>query len=606
MKKIVIILLSILPIAFAKAQNVDFDTVLQAAQNGNVEAQAYVGWCYATGTNVTKNSTNAFAWFSKAAEGGNADAQCSMGVFYYQGIGVKKDESAAAYWMKKAAENNNVEAQFVISSFYYSGIGIPQDYHQAFYWCQKAAELGHIGAQGQLGLYYSLGLGTGKDKERAVYWYKKAAELGDANAQSNLGDAYENGQGINKDYQLAFYWYKKSAEQGDMFGMNNLANCYAKGHGVVKDCEQAIYWYQKSIEKNLFYAYYGLAVLYASGEGVSKNDKIALEYLTKGDKVLMDFVGFYDKAAVLRDKGEIYYFLKDINKAKEIWKELQKDYPYEIGVYLSHEDEVFVHAMQSSISKIDFDIPVNTATNTETFAFIFANEDYRRVEAVPFAKNDGKIFAEYCKKTIGVPEKNLHLVTNATLGDMKYNVSIMKQISDAFDGSAKFIIYYAGHGLPADNQQDAYILPVDGYGADGTGYSINELYRDLSELRTKSVMLFLDACFSGAKREGGMIASSRGASIKAKSNMPKGNLVVFSAAQGDETAYPYKEQGHGLFTYFLLKKIQEMKGDVTLGELSDYIISGVKKTSIVENGKIQTPTTTASNNIGDWRNWKLR
>ena len=83
-------------------------------------------------------------------------------------------------------------------------------------------------------------------------------------------------------------------------------------------------------------------------------------------------------------------------------------------------------------------------------------------------------------------------------------------------------------------------------------------------------------------------------------------MVVISAAQGDETAYPYEEKGHGMFTYYLLKKLQETKGDVTLGDLADYVTSEVKKRSVVVNGKMQTPIATASNNAADWRNWKLR
>ncbi|WP_321436645.1 hypothetical protein [uncultured Bacteroides sp.] len=52
--------------------------------------------------------------------------------------------------------------------------------------------------------------------------------------------------------------------------------------------------------------------------------------------------------------------------------------------------------------------------------------------------------------------------------------------------------------------------------------------------------------------------------LELKFDLLHGNVVVFSTAQGDETAYPYKEKGHGLFAYFLLKKTQETKGAVTL------------------------------------------
>jgi hypothetical protein len=84
-------------------------------------------------------------------------------------------------------------------------------------------------------------------------------------------------------------------------------------------------------------------------------------------------------------------------------------------------------------------------------------------------------------------------------------------------------------------------------------------------------------------------------------------MVVFSAAQGNETAYPYREKSHGMFTYFLLKKLQETAGNVTLGELSDYVIDNVRKTSIVENsGKLQTPTVAISASAtSSWRSRRL-
>ena len=116
----------------------------------------------------------------------------------------------------------------------------------------------------------------------------------------------------------------------------------------------------------------------------------------------------------------------------------------------------------------------------------------------------------------------------------------------------------------------------------------------------------MDACFSGAVRNGGMLASARGVAIKAKQAVPQGNMLVLSAAQGNETAYPYKEKEHGLFTYHLLKKLQETKGEITMGALADYITSAVKKRSIVSNGKLQTPTIVHSNTATDWRNWKMK
>ena len=119
--------------------------------------------------------------------------------------------------------------------------------------------------------------------------------------------------------------------------------------------------------------------------------------------------------------------------------------------------------------------------------------------------------------------------------------------------------------------------------------------------------VFMDACFSGSKREAGMLASARGVALKAKSGVPQGNMVVFSAAQGDETAYPNREQQHGLFTYYLLKKLQETQGDIALKDLGEYIIKQVSQQSLLINEKKQTPCVTPSASLGsEWQNWKLK
>lgn len=133
------------------------------------------------------------------------------------------------------------------------------------------------------------------------------------------------------------------------------------------------------------------------------------------------------------------------------------------------------------------------------------------------------------------------------------------------------------------------------------------MYEKLGSVEAQSITIFLDACFSGSKREEGMLASARGVALKAKQSVPKGNMVIFSAAQGDETAYPYKDKQHGLFTYFLLKKLQESKGEVTLGELSEYLTEEVGRQSFVKNNKMQTPTVNVSSPLeNSWRQMKLK
>lgn len=258
-------------------------------------------------------------------------------------------------------------------------------------------------------------------------------------------------------------------------------------------------------------------------------------------------------------------------------------------------------------SDIDKNIPEAINSNSNTFAIVIANETYNKEANVPYAVNDGNIFKEYCRNCLGIPEKNILLITNATLNDIRHEVKWIQDVAEVYKGEAKIIFYYAGHGIPDEKSKNAYLLPTDGYGSDvATGYSLENLYKTFGSLPSKSITVFLDACFSGAKRDGNMLASARGVAIKVKQTIPVGNMVVFTAAQGDETAYPYKEEEHGLFTYYLLKKLQETKGNATLGELSDYIKEQVERQSIVTNGKLQSPSIMATSSIGnEWKNWTL-
>lgn len=261
-------------------------------------------------------------------------------------------------------------------------------------------------------------------------------------------------------------------------------------------------------------------------------------------------------------------------------------------------------------SDVDVNIPQTRIDNSKTFAVIIANENYEMVAGVPMALNDGETFAAYCQQTLGMPKNNVRIYKDATYGSMLRAVRDIEGIADAYKGDIKVMFYYAGHGIPNETTRDAFLLPVD---ADGLQtevcLSLNKLYDRLGQLNAESVIVFLDACFSGAQRDSDsrMLASARGIALRANKEAPQGNMVIFSAASGDETAFPYTEKGHGLFTYFLLKKLQETGGDVSLSELSSYVTEHVKQQSVVANRKPQTPNISASESLdGKWGEMRLR
>lgn len=259
-------------------------------------------------------------------------------------------------------------------------------------------------------------------------------------------------------------------------------------------------------------------------------------------------------------------------------------------------------------SDVDENIPVTNRKAEKTVALIIANENYKRVTDVESALNDGETMAKYCTMTLGIPASQVLTYENMTYAEMLGAVRKLKQLVDALGDGVDVVVYYAGHGFPDEGNKDAYLLPVDGDGfTTATSYPLKKLYADLAASGAENVMVFLDACFSGATRDGGMLAEARGVALKPRVADPEGSMFVLTAASDQETALPYREKNHGIFTYYLLKKLQDTKGNVTLKELSRYVEDNVKKNSLTVNGKLQTPRTSVSGRMREnWTNKKMR
>ena len=247
--------------------------------------------------------------------------------------------------------------------------------------------------------------------------------------------------------------------------------------------------------------------------------------------------------------------------------------------------------------------PLTGRKSENTFALIIANEQYDMAVNVENATNDGLAFKEYCLRTLGIPNDNIKYSSNLSFGRMKKTVNDMLELVDMMEGKGNLIIYYAGHGIPDNKTKDAFLMPVD---ADGTDtevcMSLTGLYSQINSKRLNQCVVFLDACFSGAQRGGDMIVAARGVRLKPKEAAPEGKTIVFSATSGDQAAFSHKEEKHGLFTYFLLKKFQESKGNVSLGELADYLTEKVGFESRRINNTPQTPMVMVAPGLAE--KWK--
>ncbi|MCD4694952.1 MAG: caspase family protein [Bacteroidales bacterium] len=265
----------------------------------------------------------------------------------------------------------------------------------------------------------------------------------------------------------------------------------------------------------------------------------------------------------------------------------------------------------SLTSEVDKNIPVNMTKHPYRYALIIGNEDYSRFQRgldnesnVEFARNDAKIFKDYAVKTLGVDDMNAHLLQDATAGEIYQKIDLVSKLASKTGEQAEIIFFYAGHGLPDEVSRSPYLIPVDVAGSNlNAAIKLEDIYKKFAESGAGKVSVFLDACFSGGGRDAGLLAA-RSVKVKPKKDLISGNLVVFSASTGEQSALPIDEEQHGMFSFYLLKKLKESKGNVTYGELSDYISKNVSIESLRVNQKEQDPTVSVSPQVEEsWRGW---
>lgn len=274
------------------------------------------------------------------------------------------------------------------------------------------------------------------------------------------------------------------------------------------------------------------------------------------------------------------------------------------------QEEVVNKEIIAGNSDIDYNIPVSKGNRENTFCIIIANEHYKKGDTgdVKYAAQDGQTFYEYCTKTLGIPKGQVKKAIDADYLTMKDMVRMLEKANTVLGNDANYIVYYSGHGIP-DEKGNCKLMPVDVSINDvENGYSLKDIYDVLGGLTSKSALMIIDACFSGNDRNNMFALDDKHKGIvrNIKQDDVKGNVVVMTAASNTETALVYGEKGHGLFSYYIMKKLQETKGNVTYGELFDYVQKEVKKKSTLELDKLQTPCIKCSDNLmGSWKDIKF-
>lgn len=96
------------------------------------------------------NYERSFELWKPLAEEGDPDAQNYIGLHYFLGLGVSKDYKKAVKWYEMAARKGHPDAQRNYGDMINNGLGIQQDTYAAFVWYFASSQQGNESSKARL------------------------------------------------------------------------------------------------------------------------------------------------------------------------------------------------------------------------------------------------------------------------------------------------------------------------------------------------------------------------------------------------------------------------------------------------------------------------
>ena len=146
-----------------------------------------------------------------AADAGDVEAMNLLGVLYVLGVQVPSDYSKAFNWFQKAIDGGSASAMHNLAQMYLYGIGVPRDYTNAFRWFQRSAAYGNVHSMYSAAVMAENGLGTPRDLRVSRALYHDAAESGFAPAMVRVSDELARGA-ARRDLVEAYAWLQIASQ----------------------------------------------------------------------------------------------------------------------------------------------------------------------------------------------------------------------------------------------------------------------------------------------------------------------------------------------------------------------------------------------------------
>ncbi|RTR33205.1 caspase family protein [Shewanella atlantica] len=227
------------------------------------------------------------------------------------------------------------------------------------------------------------------------------------------------------------------------------------------------------------------------------------------------------------------------------------------------------------------------AEDKTKWLFNIAIEKYDNTDDVIYSRRSGEAVSLAANKLLGVPQRHIYALYDeqATSGAIKDKLKLMLSHVKPQD---TVYFYYNGHGIPALPDNDPYILPHDkipDFIKDDSYFRLNNIYQLLSKSNAKSVVAFVDSCFSGAT-DGVSVIKGVAASrlVPKKVGIDDTKMAVLTAGRNKEYSNMYADKGHRLFSYYLVQ--EWLNGTRQLTELHN-VVSGKVQARSFEMGDLK-------------------
>eukprot|EP00002_Diphylleia_rotans_P009219 TRINITY_DN1925_c0_g3_i2.p1 TRINITY_DN1925_c0_g3~~TRINITY_DN1925_c0_g3_i2.p1 ORF type:complete len:477 (-),score=117.11 TRINITY_DN1925_c0_g3_i2:1092-2522(-) len=283
-----------------------FDTLKDAAIDGNPKAQMQLGYLFSSG----EVARAVEAHYKQGEMGYNPWPDFEKGMEVYReirtiiadqkrllkqqrkaermGLTVEPANAVEAKATTEGAEDGKSGFELMIEErekFSENPENQSYDDVQAVHWLRKASEQGNPDSKILLATHLFDGRGESTGIAEAFELMDDCISKGSNYAKFCLAQVYYEGRTIERDVEKAIELITSAANNNERNALYWLGHAYVVGQDVEQDVQRGVNYLQGAAQQNHGPSIYYLSQLHATGEYLSPNAKVMMSYLDKGARL---------------------------------------------------------------------------------------------------------------------------------------------------------------------------------------------------------------------------------------------------------------------------------------------------------------------------------